>query len=82
MNELSATSEPGVTHTDEKEAFSVEEFCRRYPIGKTRLYDEINRGNLQAKKLGRRTVIPAESARAWLRELPDLKPRRPAGFPR
>ena len=42
-------------------AYSVKEACRISSLGKTRLYQLISAGRLEARKLGRRTIIPAES---------------------
>lgn len=53
----------------EKHAFSIEEFCRLYSIGKTKTYEEIKDGKLKIKKVGRRTIITAEAAKEWLEAL-------------
>lgn len=42
-------------------AYSVKEACRVSSIGRTALYAHIAAGRLEARKLGRRTLIPAES---------------------
>lgn len=47
-------------------AYSVADACRVTSIGKTRLYQLINEGKLEARKLGRRTLIPAASLRALI----------------
>lgn len=44
-------------------AYSIADACRVSSIGKTRLYQLINEGKLEARKLGKRTLIPAESLR-------------------
>jgi excisionase family DNA binding protein len=49
-----------------KAAFSIEEFCNSYSVGKTTAYEEINAGRLHAVKVGRRTLIPEQSAAEWL----------------
>ena len=56
-----------------RRAFSIREFCDRYSIGRTRAYEEIAAGRLRAVKVGRRTLIPKDSAEAWLAALPDSK---------
>ena len=43
-------------------AFSVEEFCERYGIGRTSAYGEMRSGRLRAVKRGRRTLITYEAA--------------------
>ena len=44
-------------------AYSVADACRASSLGKTRLYQLINEGKLEARKVGKRTLIPAESLR-------------------
>jgi hypothetical protein len=34
-------------------AMSVQDFCERYDIGRTKAYEEINAGRLKARKAGR-----------------------------
>jgi hypothetical protein len=54
-------------------AFTVSEFIDKYGVGKNLVYDEIAAGRLHAKKVGsRKTIIPKESARAWLESLPPV----------
>lgn len=47
-------------------AYSVADACRVSSIGRTRLYALINEGKLQARKVGKRTLIPAASLRALI----------------
>ena len=42
-------------------AYSIKEACRVSSIGKTRLYQLIKANKLKATRVGRRTLIPAES---------------------
>jgi excisionase family DNA binding protein len=42
-------------------AYSVNEACRVSSIGRTRIYGLIKDGHLKATKLGRRTLVDAES---------------------
>jgi excisionase family DNA binding protein len=49
-----------------KAALSIEDFCNSYSVGKTTAYEEINAGRLHAVKVGRRTLIPEQSAVEWL----------------
>ncbi len=60
---------------DNREAFSVREFCARYGICKQTFYDEIHRGRITAKKLGKKTVILRTDADAWAKSLPALEPK-------
>ena len=54
-------------------AFSIEQFCQRYGVGRTKAYEEIKLGRLKARKIGRRTVILEDDAKVWLRRLPRMK---------
>jgi excisionase family DNA binding protein len=51
---------------------SVGEAVRMFGIGRTKLYELIQRGDIEAVKLGRRTLIRAASARAFMESLPRL----------
>lgn len=51
-------------------AQTVNQFLADVPIGRTKLYEEIAAGRLVAVKVGRRTLIRAEDAEAWLNSLP------------
>ena len=56
----------------ESENLSVGEAVRMFGIGRTKLYELIQRGDIEAVKLGRRTLIRAASARAFIDNLPRL----------
>ncbi len=47
-------------------AYSVKEACRVSTLGRTRLYQLIGEGRLEARKIGKRTLIPAASLRALI----------------
>jgi hypothetical protein len=49
---------------------SLQVFCDRYDIGRTKAYEEINAGRLKARKAGRRTIIGEDDAEEWLSLLP------------
>jgi hypothetical protein len=51
---------------------SLDDFCRRYRIGRTKTYEEINAGRLKARKAGRRTIIAEDDAEEWLSLLPEF----------
>jgi excisionase family DNA binding protein len=57
-----------------KAAFSIDEFCNSYSVGKTTAYEEISSGRLHAVKVGRRTLIPEKSASDWLNSQPSVAP--------
>jgi len=50
-------------HNPEPLAYSVADACKVSSIGKTRLYALIAEGRLDARKIGKRTLIPAASLR-------------------
>jgi excisionase family DNA binding protein len=54
---------------NKKRAFSVAEFCERYGIGRTSAYEEIRAGRLRIVKVGKRTLVPEDSAEKWLQSL-------------
>lgn len=49
-------------------AYSVQDACRVSSIGRTRLYALIKDGKLDARKIGKRTLIPAASLKRLLEE--------------
>lgn len=63
----------GVTlfHSPEKLAFTIPEAVASSGIGRTKLYELIKEGRLEARKLGARTLIPAMSLRALIEGLPS-----------
>lgn len=52
-------------------AYSVEQFCLRYAIGRSSVYEEIRAGRLTIKKVGTRTLISHEEAARWFNALPQ-----------
>lgn len=56
-----------------KRFLSIRAFCDAYGVGRTRTYDLIAAGKLQAVKNGPRTMIDAESAEQWAASLPRFK---------
>ncbi|SDR38746.1 hypothetical protein SAMN05519103_02564 [Rhizobiales bacterium GAS113] len=54
--------------------YEIKEFSATHKIGITRIYEEIKRGKLRAQKLGRKTLISQEAARAWRESLPEMRP--------
>jgi excisionase family DNA binding protein len=57
----------------EKRAFSIDEFCARYNVGRTTTYAEIKAGRLDVVKIGKKTLVPADAAESWLKNLPTLR---------
>ena len=56
-----------------KRFMSIRTFCDVYSVGRTRTYDLIAAGKLQAVKNGPRTMIDVESAEQWAASLPRFK---------
>jgi excisionase family DNA binding protein len=51
------------TPNSEPLAYSIKDACRVSTLGRTRLYQLISEGKLEARKIGKRTLIPAASLR-------------------
>jgi len=60
------------TNDDDKrnDALSIRALLARFPIGKTKLHEEIRSGRLKARKLGTRTVILRPDYENWVASLP------------
>ena len=54
---------------------TIREFCTAYRICRATFYNEVNRGNLRAVKMGTKTLVLREDVEAWVGRLPKL----PAG---
>lgn len=59
------------------EAYSIQEFCRFFSVGRSSIYEEIRAGRLRIRKAGTRTLIAREDALAWLNALPASSQREP-----
>ena len=59
-------------------AMEVNAFCERYTVGRSKAYGLIADGSLVAKKMGRKTLIDAKSAKRWYDNLPSLQSRSKA----
>ena len=54
--------------------YNIKDIARpKGPISRSEIYEAINRGDLKAKKLGRRTIITPEAWTDFLANLPDYK---------
>ena len=51
-------------------ALTVAGFCRDYGISRSKAFEEIKSGRLQARKVGSRTLIGREDAQLWFATLP------------
>lgn len=54
----------------EKLTYSLKEAAAALGVGKSTLYKALSDGALSAVKLGNRTLIPADSLRAWMNSWP------------
>lgn len=50
----------------QKLAYSIKEACRATSLSRSTLYTHIAAGRLQARRIGGRVLIPAESLRALI----------------
>ena len=51
-------------------ATSLDEFCAVNAVSRATAYREINAGRLEARKVGRKTIVTKEAERSWLKSLP------------
>lgn len=61
----------------ETEHLTVAEAMALASIGRTKLYTLLQTEQIAAVKLGRRTLVRADSLRAFMAELPQFKGKRP-----
>jgi hypothetical protein len=62
---------PGPPHNPE--VFEVIEFCGWARISRSVAFKEIAEGRLIVRRVGRKSLVPIESARAWLASLPTTR---------
>ena len=55
-----------------KLAYSINEFAETSSLSRTKIYIEIKKGRLKARKLGKRTIITLSDATAYFNLLPEL----------
>ncbi|SFO74182.1 DNA binding domain-containing protein, excisionase family [Bradyrhizobium sp. Ghvi] len=53
-------------------AVSLDRFCAENSVSRATCYREISAGRLEARKVGRKTVITKAAAKAWLEALPKF----------
>lgn len=56
------------TNETPKLAFTIAEACHAIGIGRSKLYELIGEGRLEVRKIGSRTIIPADSLRGLIAE--------------
>lgn len=52
---------------------TIADWCSLTGMGRSVVYEALARGDLQAVKLGKRTLIDVDHGLAWLRSLPIAK---------
>lgn len=58
---------------DERVSYSISDAVKVSGIGRTSVYEAIKAGRLQARKLGRRTLILKTDLHQWVAGLPAIK---------
>jgi len=53
-------------------ALRPQQFCQRYNVGRTKLYELLNDKKVEARKDGKATLIDAGSAERWFLSLPKF----------
>ena len=53
-------------------AFSIDQIVAISSVGRTKVYEAIARGDLVARKAGRRTIVLYADAQNWLQGLPHV----------
>jgi predicted DNA-binding transcriptional regulator AlpA len=60
-------------HLGDDLALDIDDVVKKTTISRTKVYEEIKLGRLKARKIGRRTIILADDARAWLAASPLMQ---------
>jgi excisionase family DNA binding protein len=60
-------------HADAPLALGILDAARAAGVGRSTIYEHINRGALKARKAGRRTLILRADLQAWLASFPAVK---------
>jgi excisionase family DNA binding protein len=63
-------------------ALTIAEACAASRSGRTTIYEAIKRGELVARKRGRKTLILPEDLRRWVEDLPVTSSVTKCGLPR
>ena len=59
-----------VNLTHQPTLITVQEFCKKYAVGRTKAYELFNAREVEAKKIGSRTLVVRVSAEKWFADLP------------
>jgi len=58
---------PDKIAASEKLAYTIAELCQVVGISRATIYKEIKAERLRIRKVGKRTLVPADEVRAWLK---------------
>jgi hypothetical protein len=65
---------PGVSNGDVQKAYpSVKAAGKAWGIGHDKIYDAIRRGQLEARKLGKRTILTEAAMEKFIASLPKIQ---------
>lgn len=53
----------------DRKAYAIRDFIESYGVSRSYVYELFNRGDLEYVKVGKRTLIPVESAERWFNSL-------------
>lgn len=57
----------------EPAVFDIPTFCQWAMVSRSTVFAEIKAGRLIARRIGSKSLIPVENARAWLASLPTIR---------
>lgn len=60
-----------MSNTKLKQMYSISQIMEMTGLGRTKVYEEIRSGFLNAKKIGSRTVVLAVDYEEWVNNLPN-----------
>jgi hypothetical protein len=55
------------------EVFEIMEFCAWARVSRSVVFKEISKGRLIVRRVGRKSIVPIENAKAWLASLPTTR---------
>ena len=58
-------------------SISIVEAARRAGVGRSSIYEAINRGELPIRKCGRRSLVLVRDLKSWIESLPSLQRDKP-----
>ncbi|MCA0341722.1 MAG: helix-turn-helix domain-containing protein [Proteobacteria bacterium] len=59
-------------------ALKIEQFCHWASIGRSHAYNEAKAGRLRLTKVGKKTLVTVDDAKAWLAKLPKANAAKAA----